>query len=220
MAVSAKLLGTSIHEIQELWTGPDKLNQTNYAPWSLPKGLKFLCMVPLLESPKVMGLMGINDPDALHCFSGVTHCPWCGKEGQNEGTMVNHLWTVHTGWVWCAINVMIALHYNQHPLPPSPAGVSPTWGEKSWQVNFICVTTRMNGMVSGGDPNKGVKTEWPTLGCPIGNTPTHHCSPEGGQVQKVSPTNPHTPSPFLPQYLTGQPPATFEKKFKVVNKNN
>ena len=42
-----------------------------------------------------MGLMEIHDPDALCCFSGVTHCPWCGKEGQNEGTVVNHLQTVH-----------------------------------------------------------------------------------------------------------------------------
>ena len=42
-----------------------------------------------------MGLVGIYDLHALHCFSGVTPCPWCGKEGQNEGTMVNHLWTVH-----------------------------------------------------------------------------------------------------------------------------
>ena len=30
----------------------------------MPKGLKFLCVVPLSESPKVMGLVGIHDPDA------------------------------------------------------------------------------------------------------------------------------------------------------------
>ena len=42
-----------------------------------------------------MGLVGIHNLDALYCFSGVTHCPWCGKEGQNEGTVVNHLWMVH-----------------------------------------------------------------------------------------------------------------------------
>ena len=39
--------------------------------------------------------MGIHDTDALCCFNGMTHCPWCGKEGQNEGTIINHLWTVH-----------------------------------------------------------------------------------------------------------------------------
>ena len=95
MAMNAKLLGTSIHEIQVSWTGPDKLKQVNYALWSLPKGLKFLHVVSPSESPKVMGLMGIHDPDVLCHFSGVTHCPWCGKEGHNTGTMVNHLQTVH-----------------------------------------------------------------------------------------------------------------------------
>ena len=95
MAMSAELLGTSIYEIQVSWMGPNKLKQANYALQSLPKGLKFLHLVPPSESPKVMGLMGIHNPDALCHFSGITHCPWCGKEGQNEGTMVNHLWTVH-----------------------------------------------------------------------------------------------------------------------------
>ena len=42
-----------------------------------------------------MGLMGIHNLDALCHFSGLTHCPWCGKEGQNEGTIINHLQTVH-----------------------------------------------------------------------------------------------------------------------------
>ena len=26
---------------------------------------------------------------------GYTHCPWCGKSGQNEGTIINHLRTTH-----------------------------------------------------------------------------------------------------------------------------
>ena len=51
--------------------------------------------MPTLESPKVMGLMGIHDPDALWCYAGYTYCPWCGKEGQNEGMVVNHLKTTH-----------------------------------------------------------------------------------------------------------------------------
>ena len=95
MAKSAKLLGTTIHEIQALWTGQDELRQANYFPRSLPKGLKFLHVVPPSESPKFMGLVGIYDPAALHHFNSVTHCPWCGKEGQNEGTVVNHLQMVH-----------------------------------------------------------------------------------------------------------------------------
>ena len=95
MARSAGLLGTSINEIQALWTGPDELREANYALRSLSKGLKFLCVLPPSESPKVMGLVGIHDLDALRCFNSVTHYPWCGKEGQNEGTVVNHLQTVH-----------------------------------------------------------------------------------------------------------------------------
>ena len=95
MATSSKLLGTSIYKIQASRMGPDELRQANYALRSLPKGLKFLCAVPPSESPKVMGLVAIHDPDALCHFSRITHCPWCGKEGQNEGTVVNHLQTVH-----------------------------------------------------------------------------------------------------------------------------
>ena len=95
MAESAELLGSTIYEIQEVWMGLDELQQANYALRSLPKGCKFLCAVPPSESPKVMGLVGIHDLDT-HChFNGLTHCPWCGKEGQNEGIVVNHLQTMH-----------------------------------------------------------------------------------------------------------------------------
>ena len=95
MAKSAELLGTSIYEIQVVWTGLDELRQADYALRSLPKGLKFLHAVCPSESPKVMGLVDIHDPDTLHHFNGMTHCPWCQKEGQNEGTVVKHLQMVH-----------------------------------------------------------------------------------------------------------------------------
>ena len=95
LAVSVSLLGTDIHEIQASWIGPEELKQTNYTLWSLPKGLKFLRAVPASESPKVMGLVGIQDLDALWHFASFTYCPWCGKEGQNEGKVVNHLRTRH-----------------------------------------------------------------------------------------------------------------------------
>ena len=95
LAVSASLLGTNIHEIEASWTEPEELKQANYTLQSLPKGLKFLRAVPTSDSPKVMGLMGIHDPDALQHFAGFNYCPWCGKEGQNEGTVVNHLRTTH-----------------------------------------------------------------------------------------------------------------------------
>ena len=95
MATNAELFDTSFYEIQVVWSGPDDLRQAIYALRSLPKGLRFLHVVPPSESPKDMGLVGIHNLDALHHFNGMNHCPWCGKEGQNEGTVVTHLQTVH-----------------------------------------------------------------------------------------------------------------------------
>ena len=46
LAKSASLLGTDIYEIQASWTGPEELKQANYTLQSLPKGLKFLRVVP------------------------------------------------------------------------------------------------------------------------------------------------------------------------------
>ena len=61
LAEKAGLLGTGIYKIQACCTGLEDLKQANYTLQSLPKGLKFLRAVPTMESPKVMGLMGIND---------------------------------------------------------------------------------------------------------------------------------------------------------------
>ena len=53
MAASTELLGTSIYEIQTSWLGPDELKKANYALRSLPKGLKFLCVIPPSESQRL-----------------------------------------------------------------------------------------------------------------------------------------------------------------------
>ena len=95
MTETAGLLGSEIYEITEAWSGQDELWQANYSLMILPKGLRFFRVVSPSKSPKVMGLMGIHDLDVLQHFSSLTHCPWCGKVGQNEGTIVNHLQTVH-----------------------------------------------------------------------------------------------------------------------------
>ena len=95
MTKTADLFGSAIFEITNAWLGQDELRQANYSIMTLWKGLKFFRVVSPSESPKVMGLMGIHDPDALQCFNGVTHCPWCRKVGQNKGTIINHLRTVH-----------------------------------------------------------------------------------------------------------------------------
>ena len=52
MIINAKLLGSSIYEIKETWTGSDKLQQANYALRTLPKGLNFLRAISPSESPK------------------------------------------------------------------------------------------------------------------------------------------------------------------------
>ena len=91
----AGLLGEAIHKIQVSWTGPEELKHANYILRSQPKGLKFLRMVSAKESPKIMGLKGIHDPNALQHFIGYTYCPWCSKDRQNKGTIINHLRTVH-----------------------------------------------------------------------------------------------------------------------------
>ena len=95
LAQEAGLLGESIFEIQWSWKGPEHLKQANYIFQSQPKGLKFLRAVSAKESPKEIGLKGIHDPEALQHFVRYTYCPWCGKSGQNEGTIINHLRTVH-----------------------------------------------------------------------------------------------------------------------------
>ena len=67
---------------KDLWYANDALK-------TLLKGLRFFHPISPSELPKVMDLEGIHHPDALHHFAGVTFCPWCGKEGPNEGTIVN-----------------------------------------------------------------------------------------------------------------------------------
>ena len=91
MIKSTSLLGSEIYEIQETWMGWHELEYASYALKTLPKRLKFFCPVSPSESLKVMGLTNIHHPDALCHFNGVTHCPWCGKEGQNEGMIVNQV---------------------------------------------------------------------------------------------------------------------------------
>ena len=95
LAQEAGLLGESIFKIQWSWKGPEHLKQANYVFQTQPKGLKFLRAVSTRESPKEMGLKGIHDPEALWHFSRFTYCPWCGKRGQNEGAIVNHLRMIH-----------------------------------------------------------------------------------------------------------------------------
>ena len=65
MITYANLLGSQILEIQEVWTGPEDLGYANDALKTLPKGLRFFCPVSPKESPKVIGLTGVHNLDAL-----------------------------------------------------------------------------------------------------------------------------------------------------------
>ena len=56
--------------------------QANYSLWSLPKGLRFLRAVPAMESPKVMGLMGIHDPNALRHYAATHTVPGVERRGK------------------------------------------------------------------------------------------------------------------------------------------
>ena len=80
---STGLLGKCIFEMQDSWKGPEHIKCTNYVLLDLPKGLKFLRAVSTKESPKIMGLKGIHDPEALWHFASYMYCPWCGKDRQN-----------------------------------------------------------------------------------------------------------------------------------------
>ena len=113
----AGLLGESIFNIQWSWEGLEHLKQANYVFQSQPKGLKFIRAVSAKVSPKEMGLKGIHDPEALQHFVGYTYCPWCGKYRQNEGTIINHLRTVHyklgliCNWCFgCPMTTLDTLH--------------------------------------------------------------------------------------------------------------
>ena len=95
MMACTSLLSSQIYEIQEFWEGLSELWYANDGLRALPKGLQFFHPISPSELPKVMDLAGIHNPDALCHFNGLTFCPWCRKEGQNEGTVVNHLQTTH-----------------------------------------------------------------------------------------------------------------------------
>ena len=53
-----------------------------------------------------MELKEIHSLEALHQQGSCSYCPWCGKEDQNEGMVVNHLRTMdyHLGLV-CTLSM-------------------------------------------------------------------------------------------------------------------
>ena len=95
MATSAGLMDSEVHEVKEVWTGQKDLWITHHVVKGSPKGIQFFQVVPPTESSKIMGLKGTHFPKALCWQVGLSFCLWCGKEGQNEGMIVNHLQMSH-----------------------------------------------------------------------------------------------------------------------------
>ena len=95
MIASVSLLDSKIYKIPEGWTGWEDLWYANDALKHLPKGLQFFCPMSPSELLNVVGLKGVHHPDSLCHFARLIFSPWCGKEGQNEGTVINHLQTMH-----------------------------------------------------------------------------------------------------------------------------
>ena len=95
MVDMASLLNTEIHLVQDPWPGKKELCAANHTAISSAKEICYFQVVPPKESPKIMGLKGIHFPEALRYHGSLSFCPWWGKEGQNEGTVVNHLHTNH-----------------------------------------------------------------------------------------------------------------------------
>ena len=92
-------------KMQEVWAGRQEFKAANHATKASQWVLLFFHTVSPTELPNIMVLKGIHSPEALHQWGCHLFCPWCGKEGQNEGTVVNHLWNVyyHLGLIcaWC-----------------------------------------------------------------------------------------------------------------------
>ena len=89
------LLNAEIHLVQDPQLGKKELWAANHAAISSSKENCYFQVVSPMESPKIMGLKGIYFPEALRCHSSLSFCPWCQKEGKNEGTVVNPLHTHH-----------------------------------------------------------------------------------------------------------------------------
>ena len=169
MIESTGLLGSEIYEIQETWMWQHELEYTNYALKTLLKGLKFFHPVSPSESPKVLGLTSIHHPDTLCHFNGVTHCLWCGKEGQNEGMIINHLQMMYykLGLVCekcfcCPLVTSEAIqHHSQKSCQPSTEDaltshlLQPNCKHKACWINIPKTEDQKEGLTSVGPPHQG-----------------------------------------------------------------
>ena len=157
MVKSTGLLSLEIHEIRKNWTGRQELQYTNHALRTMLKDLKFFNPVSPSKSPKVMGLTRIHHPDTLCHLKGVTHCLWCGKEGQNEGSIINHLRMVHYKVGPLVQEVLrLSLSYLWGHLMSWLGDLPASHGRRCRGVIFIQLTAswHQHHQIPGGSPTK------------------------------------------------------------------
>ena len=130
MATFTNLLGTEVHEVQEAWVSQKDLRAAYQVAKASTKDIHFFRVVTPIESLKIMGLKGIHSSEALQWWGSLTFWPWCEKEGQNKGTMVNHLQTMHyqLGLVCaCCLDYFTTstetMHHHTHVCKPPATGI-------------------------------------------------------------------------------------------------
>ena len=129
MATSANLMGSEVHDVQEVWTSQKDYKAAHHMTKTSPKDIHFFRVMPPMEFPKIMGLRVIHSPEALWWWGGLSFCLWCRK-GQNEGTVENHLQTshYHLGLIsrHCVEYYTMsatAMHQHSQPCKPVPASI-------------------------------------------------------------------------------------------------
>ena len=104
MITSADLLESEIHEIQEVWDWMERPSGMPIMQWGVCQGS--LIFPPCVPFGVAKGY-GTKRDSSSWCTlppMGLSYCPWCRKEGQNEGTVLNYLCTtlqIRTGLPQC-----------------------------------------------------------------------------------------------------------------------
>ena len=93
MVQETNLLNVEIPEVQEAWTDRQELKATNCAAKASQREIQFSAQYHWVTQHH--GVEGVSLPWGPTLVRLSLILPWCGKEGQNKGTMVNHLWNVH-----------------------------------------------------------------------------------------------------------------------------
>ena len=152
MATSTNLLNTKVYEVQETWGGWKDLRAANQAARASPKDIHFFQTISPMESPKIMGLKDIHSSEALQWWGSLTFCPWCSREGQNEGTVVNHLQTTHyhLGLVCaCCLDYFTtnaeAIHHHAYVCKPTTVGASDNGDDRERKKTMRMMITVVRG---------------------------------------------------------------------------